>query len=1046
MHCDGRLRAVNSRLLGTRASPLALRAPAVPAVAAFVRSLCRSRSHRPLSLHSSPRPRAVMLSTAVRLRSAALAQRTMQHAIAAIGATRGVAAVSAASAALCRSSTATTPLSRLAVRTPLSARGDHRTIHCSAHAKNEEPAPSATPEEFAVSTANDAATPAPRAARRRSAVAAAAAAASAPPVPSATPTPLPRAHPTFTDLHVSSTLVHRLAAGSIHRPTTIQAAVIPHLSRRPWNAPSYPDCIVQEMTGQGKTLAYLLPMLSNIDRSVPRIQAMIIVPTRELATQVSRVLHELAAPSSARSLPLAVATLVGDAPNPSMLSGLVKAAAHAAPQIRADEHVDLSTLLIPQHHPHVIVGTPAVVHAIWVSQALSDVRSVLPLTHLKYLVFDEIDNLLNAASSRNLLVPLIALRHHARALQLDHVLKEQAMLDATREQRKQRKQVLDAQFAQEEEEARRKERTTLKEGEEFMDDDPVVAEGEAESDAADHPQQPLQLQQQEAPAEDASEANPAAPADVTSALDSTAAPASDSSPISNTPALFTTSFPRNQVVLVSATITPAVHHFAARFLSPSRAFLTPESVALGLGGQKEEKERRKRVGTAGAEVVGSSPSASALVAAAPAALSSSSSSAPVHRLPPHIRHYYLLVNRPYDRLNSLQQLLQAIKFQFERWKTSELGLGKTPSPKLTAAQAKPPSASWLAKQLGPQRAPSAGGALPSNLSPTQRYLAGGVSSMGVGARGHFLQASLVFLNHRASIPSLVNPLSQQGFNLGVVSEHSSRAERREALNLAKGVELVLATDVMARGMDLKSLTHVVNYDVPSSPNLYLHRAGRVGRLGAVHAKLGTVVTLVDLQRDPKALEHLAKICATLNGQQSHASKAGKTAGPSMQFQRIYVKKGKIFEDVDETHVVRADQVPKLEAFVTRDEKTAAAAAGDAASAASSSSGGKKERSVRVQATHSDHTAAKRRKALAVQDAASDSESTPDAALLPVDPDERQSAARELSTVFGSEQLDSLKLAELELAAVSAPTKKRQQRSQRPRDTQNQAAATRSRSR
>ena len=268
-------------------------------------------------------------------------------------------------------------------------------------------------------------------------------AASQPPAPLATPTLLPRAAPTFTDLRVASVLAHRLADGSIHRPTVIQTAAIPHLMRRPWDAPTYPDVLIQEMTGQGKTLAYLLPMLSNIDRSIPRIQAMVVVPTRELAVQVSRIVHELAAPQSNKGLPLAVATLVGDSANPSMLSALVRAAANAAPIVRPDENVDLTQLLVPQHHPHLIVGTPAVLHDIFVAQAMADVRSVLPLTHLKYIVFDEVDAQLNSAASRNLLVPLIGLRHHARALTLDHVRKEQEHLDATREQRKNRKQTVD---------------------------------------------------------------------------------------------------------------------------------------------------------------------------------------------------------------------------------------------------------------------------------------------------------------------------------------------------------------------------------------------------------------------------------------------------------------------------------------------------------------------------------------------------------------------------------------------------------------------------
>jgi ATP-dependent RNA helicase DeaD len=55
------------------------------------------------------------------------------------------------------------------------------------------------------------------------------------------------------------------------------------------------------------------------------------------------------------------------------------------------------------------------------------------------------------------------------------------------------------------------------------------------------------------------------------------------------------------------------------------------------------------------------------------------------------------------------------------------------------------------------------------------------------------------------------------------------------------LELLVATDVAARGLDVEQLSHVVNYDVPSAPELYVHRIGRVGRAG----REGTAITLVE---------------------------------------------------------------------------------------------------------------------------------------------------------------------------------------------------------
>src|SRR5579859_141882 len=58
---------------------------------------------------------------------------------------------------------------------------------------------------------------------------------------------------------------------------------------------------------------------------------------------------------------------------------------------------------------------------------------------------------------------------------------------------------------------------------------------------------------------------------------------------------------------------------------------------------------------------------------------------------------------------------------------------------------------------------------------------------------------------------------------------------------AGSLDLLVATDVAARGLDIEQLTHVVNYDVPSAPESYVHRIGRVGRAG----REGTAITLVE---------------------------------------------------------------------------------------------------------------------------------------------------------------------------------------------------------
>ena len=67
--------------------------------------------------------------------------------------------------------------------------------------------------------------------------------------------------------------------------------------------------------------------------------------------------------------------------------------------------------------------------------------------------------------------------------------------------------------------------------------------------------------------------------------------------------------------------------------------------------------------------------------------------------------------------------------------------------------------------------------------------------------------------------------------------------------------ILVATDVAARGLDISTVTHVVNFDVPTSPDVYVHRIGRTGRVG----RSGRAITFVEprQQRELEAIEQHA---------------------------------------------------------------------------------------------------------------------------------------------------------------------------------------------
>jgi ATP-dependent RNA helicase DeaD len=119
-------------------------------------------------------------------------------------------------------------------------------------------------------------------------------------------------------------------------------------------------------------------------------------------------------------------------------------------------------------------------------------------------------------------------------------------------------------------------------------------------------------------------------------------------------------------------------------------------------------------------------------------------------------------------------------------------------------------------------------------------------------------AAVVFCRTRAEVDQLTNSLNGRGHRAEALHGGMDQAQRDRVMGRIRSgaAELLLATDVAARGLDIEQLTHVVNYDVPSAPDSYVHRIGRVGRAG----REGVAITLIEPRehRLVKAIERVTK--------------------------------------------------------------------------------------------------------------------------------------------------------------------------------------------
>jgi ATP-dependent RNA helicase DeaD len=117
-------------------------------------------------------------------------------------------------------------------------------------------------------------------------------------------------------------------------------------------------------------------------------------------------------------------------------------------------------------------------------------------------------------------------------------------------------------------------------------------------------------------------------------------------------------------------------------------------------------------------------------------------------------------------------------------------------------------------------------------------------------------SAIVFCRTRTEVDELTETLAGRGYRAEALHGGLSQEQRDRVMRRFRegATELLVATDVAARGLDIESVSHVVNFDVPSAPDAYLHRIGRTGRAG----REGVAITLAE-PREHRLLRNFERV-------------------------------------------------------------------------------------------------------------------------------------------------------------------------------------------
>lgn len=171
-----------------------------------------------------------------------------------------------------------------------------------------------------------------------------------------------------------------------------------------------------------------------------------------------------------------------------------------------------------------------------------------------------------------------------------------------------------------------------------------------------------------------------------------------------------------------------------------------------------------------------------------------------------------------------------------------------------------------------------------------------------------IKNALVFCNRKRDVASLYRALEQAGLSAGALHGDMDQHKRLEWLDKFKKneINILVCSDVAARGLDIPSVSHVFNYDVPSHSEDYVHRIGRTGRAG----RSGVSITFAS-DSDRKYLDAIEKLIG------KKIPLVSESEGPEKSEAQVEAKADEPLEETGESEsgddTVREDQPQKAEA-------------------------------------------------------------------------------------------------------------------------------------
>jgi len=117
-------------------------------------------------------------------------------------------------------------------------------------------------------------------------------------------------------------------------------------------------------------------------------------------------------------------------------------------------------------------------------------------------------------------------------------------------------------------------------------------------------------------------------------------------------------------------------------------------------------------------------------------------------------------------------------------------------------------------------------------------------------------SAIVFCRTRLEVDELTETLLSHGYGAQALHGGMEQKQRDRVMNAFRQgkADVLVATDVAARGLDIEHVSHVINFDIPTAPEVYVHRIGRTGRAG----REGVALTLVD-PREQRFLRHIENL-------------------------------------------------------------------------------------------------------------------------------------------------------------------------------------------